>query len=104
MRQPKGELLYPGLSLGTKQPEWCSYWELKGRSEAEVSLPETGLGDGEKAECLVVHLTVSDRDLCLLLPNAGLQEVEDDRPRGGYACGWGIKVSRKELRMGARLD
>lgn len=36
--------------------------------------------------------------------DAGLQEVEDDRPRGGYACGWGIEVSRKELRTGAILD
>lgn len=47
---------------------------------------------------------VSDQDVCLLLSNTELQEVEDDRPHGRYACGWGIKASRQELRTGAILD
>lgn len=50
-----------------------------------------------------MYLTVSDQDLCPFLSKAGLSEVRDDRPRGGHARGWGIKVSRKELRTGAKL-
>lgn len=49
-----------------------------------------------------MYLTVSDQDLCPLLSKAGLSEVRD-RPRGGHARGRGTKVSRKELRTGAKL-